>query len=76
MDDRCSIPGSGRDLSLRHHLRTGYWGPASLQWVPASLFPGVKLPGREDDNSPHPVTRLRMRGAIPPLPHESTCRGI
>jgi hypothetical protein len=37
-----------------------------IQWV-LGLFPWIKRPGHEADHS-HLVSRLRMRGAIPPLP--------
>jgi hypothetical protein len=39
-----------------------------IQWVPGALSPGVKRPGHEADHSPNLVPKLRMRGAIHPLP--------
>jgi hypothetical protein len=38
-----------------------------VQWVVVAVSPDLKRPGREDDHS-HPVPRLRMSGAIIPLP--------
>jgi len=38
----------------------GYWG---------ALFPGVNRPGVKLSAELHLAQRLRMRGAIPPLPH-------
>jgi hypothetical protein len=40
----------------------------SRQWVPGTLPQGVKLPGLEADLSLHRVLRLRMSGAITPIP--------
>jgi hypothetical protein len=39
-----------------------------FQWVLSFFPPGVKLPGREFNHSPHPVPRLGMSGATPVLP--------
>jgi hypothetical protein len=39
-----------------------------IQWVQGALLPGVKRPGREADHSPHLVPKLRVNGAISPLP--------
>jgi hypothetical protein len=39
-----------------------------VQWVPGALSFGVKRPVREADDSLHLVPRLRMRGAVSPLP--------
>jgi hypothetical protein len=39
-----------------------------IQWVPGALSLGVKRPGREADQSPHLVPRLRMLGATLPFP--------
>jgi hypothetical protein len=44
-------------------------------WLPAALSLGVKRPGREADNSPPSSAEVNMRGAIPPLPNTSSCRG-
>jgi len=45
------------------------------QWVPGALYPRVKPPGRKADHSPPSSAELRMRGAIPPIPHASSWRG-
>jgi hypothetical protein len=70
MDDRGSIPSRG--TASRPAL-----GPTQppIQWVPGALSPGVKWPGREAVHSPHLVSRLRMCGAIPPLPNTPSWRG-
>jgi hypothetical protein len=57
-----------------------------VQWDPPSLlfsgylrfFPGVKRPGCEVNHSPDLMLRLRMNGAMPPLPspHNSSLRGL
>jgi hypothetical protein len=39
-------------------------------------FPEDKRPAREADRSPHLAPRLRMNGAVPPLPHTSSWRGF
>jgi hypothetical protein len=45
-------------------------GPTQLpiEEVLGASFSGVKRPGREANNRLYTVLRLRMRGAIPPLP--------
>jgi hypothetical protein len=40
----------------------------TIQLLPEALSPGIKRPGREVYHS-NLVPRLRMHGAIPPLPH-------
>jgi hypothetical protein len=75
MDNRSSIPGKAGSFSLRHFVQTGSEDhPASYPMTPVSLSPGVKRPGREGDHL-HLVPRLRMCGAISPLPHTSSWRG-
>jgi len=46
-----------------------------MQWREGALSPGAKQPGREANHFPQLVPRLRMRGAIPPLPNTSSWRG-
>jgi hypothetical protein len=48
-----------------------------IQWVSGALAPVVKRPRREADHSPpfNVMPRLRMRGAITPLPHTSSWSG-
>ena len=42
----------------------GYWG----------LFPRLKCPRRETDHQLHPGPRIRLSGAVFPLPHVPLCR--
>jgi hypothetical protein len=37
------------------------------QWVPETISPGVKRPGREADHSPPSSAKVKNAGAIPPL---------
>jgi hypothetical protein len=46
-----------------------------IQWVPATVSPGVKRLGREADHSPLSSTEVNNGGAIPPLPNTSASRG-
>jgi hypothetical protein len=39
-----------------------------IQWVPGSIFPALKWPGRETDHSPSNSVKVKYGGAIPPLP--------
>jgi len=48
-------------------LSKGHWG--------SFLLPGGKRPRREAEYNLHLVMRLRMRGAIPPLPNMPVWRG-
>jgi hypothetical protein len=40
----------------------------STEWVPGTVSPQVKRPGREDDLSPPSSAEVKNDGAIPPLP--------
>jgi len=55
--DRCSLAGSGRNLSRVHALVTEE-GPASLLVYDLASTNGVR-PGHETDGPSHPVVRLR-----------------
>jgi hypothetical protein len=46
-----------------------------LRWVPGTLSPGVKRPGREADHSPPSSAEVKNGGAIHPLPRTSSGRG-
>jgi len=46
-----------------------------IQRVPGALNPGINRPGLEADHTPHLEPRLRLRGAILPLPYTSLWRG-
>jgi len=43
------------------------------QWVPWALSQGKEWPVREADHSPPSALSLRIRGAVPPLLHASSC---
>jgi hypothetical protein len=46
LDDRGSIPDSGKDLSLCHHVQAGFTvHPASYTMVTGDYFPGGKAAG-------------------------------
>jgi hypothetical protein len=55
VDDRGSIPGRGNAKFLLFATASRpALGPtqSSIQWVPGTLYPSVKRPGRETDHSP------------------------
>jgi hypothetical protein len=66
-----SIPGRGRGRDYFANASRPSLGPTQspIRWVTGSLSPGVK-------RSVYLVPRLRMRGAIPLLPHTSSWRGV
>jgi hypothetical protein len=66
------IPVGSGNFSLHHRVQIGS-GPTQppIQWVPGALSLVVKRPGREADHSPPSSAKVRMRGAIPPLPQFS-----
>jgi hypothetical protein len=53
MDDQGSIPGRGRDFFLFVTASRSALGPTQppIQWVPVTLSPAVKRPGREAHHS-------------------------
>jgi len=58
---------------------TASWPPmgstqSPIQWEERSVSSGVKWPGREMSTHNHLQPKLRIRGAIPPLPNTSSCR--
>jgi hypothetical protein len=65
--DRVSIPGSG-NISISSLQRSDLWNPPSFLY---NVFSGVKWPGMELITHLYLGQRLRMYGAIPPLPHTS-----
>jgi len=71
VNDRGSIPGRGWDLS--HCIQTGTGAHPTSYPKGNGDSPGVKRPERDYS---HLVPRLRMRGAVPPLPHTSSWRGV
>jgi hypothetical protein len=74
MDGGGSTPGRGKTFFSFAQRPDQLWGPPS-PWIPEDLFPGVKRPGREADNSPPSSTELNNNGAMLPLPHTSSRRG-
>jgi hypothetical protein len=46
-----------------------------IQWVPGTISPEVKRPGREADHSPPSSTQVKNGEAIPALPYTSSWRG-
>jgi hypothetical protein len=44
----------------------------SIQWVPVAFTLGVKWLGYEADPSPPSSAKVKMGGAIPPLPNTSS----
>jgi hypothetical protein len=46
-----------------------------IQWVPGALYPEVKRPKRETNQSSPSSAEVKNSGAIPPLPHKSLWRG-
>jgi hypothetical protein len=52
VDDRGSIPGRGRDFSVRHGVQTSSGAhPISCLMGAGVTFPGRKAAGRETDHS-------------------------
>jgi hypothetical protein len=55
---------AGTDFSYLHSVQTGPGAHPASFWMDT----GIKQPGHEAGHLPHLVPKLRMRGAIPPLP--------
>jgi hypothetical protein len=47
------------------------WGPTkpAIQWVPEAIFPGIKRPGREVNQSPPSSVEVMNDEVISPIPH-------
>jgi hypothetical protein len=45
-----------------------------VQWIQGAVSLGVNLPGRKTDRSSPSSAKVKNFGAIPPLPHTSSCR--
>jgi hypothetical protein len=59
--------GYGQDIFLYSSVQTGpALGPTKppVQWVPGSLSPGAKRPGREAGHSPLPNAEIEYGGVI------------
>jgi hypothetical protein len=39
-----------------------------IQWVPGTIFPRLKRPGREAEHSPPSSAEVKYGGTLPPLP--------
>jgi hypothetical protein len=70
LDDWDSIPRTGNGIFFFSTTSRLALGPTHhpIQWVPGAITLGTKQLGHAVDCSPHLVPRLRMHGAIPPLP--------
>jgi hypothetical protein len=66
--NRGSVHGRAREFSRASRLALGPTQPPAHSVGTGVLSPGVMRPLREADTSPHLLLRLRMSGAIPPLP--------
>jgi hypothetical protein len=60
---------AGQDFSLLHSIHTGC-GPTQppIWWVPGTISPGLKWPGREADHSPPSSAKVENGGAVPLFP--------
>jgi hypothetical protein len=67
------FPVGPRDFSLFHKIQTTL-GP--IQLVPGIVSPGVKRRGPEVDHSPLSSAEVKNDGAMPPLSHTSSWRGV
>jgi hypothetical protein len=47
-----------------------------MQWLPVVLYPAVKRPGREADQSPPSSDEVNNGGVIHPFPHTPSWRGV
>jgi len=66
MDDRSSMPGSGRNFSIFHRAQTRSGSlAASYPMGTGGSSLSVKRPEREADHSPPTSARLRMSEVIP-----------
>jgi hypothetical protein len=71
LDDEASTCGRGRNFRTTPLPAPGL-PQAHVQWVPGAVSSNVKGPERGDHSSPS-RPRLRIHGAIPPLPHTLFC---
>jgi hypothetical protein len=73
---RVQFPRVVRDFSLLHNMQTSS-GPTHppIQWVPGTVFLGMKQQGCEADHSPPLSVEVNGDGAIPTLFHMSSWRG-
>jgi hypothetical protein len=74
-------------VGIRTRLRTGrlrsrglipalYSTQPPIQCVLGAISPGIMCQGREADHSPPSNAEIKNNGAIPPLPHISSWRGV
>jgi hypothetical protein len=76
LDSRGSIPGRVKNFLFSIAVSPAL-GPTQppIQWVPGAVSLGVKLQGREADNSPPFSAEVKNGGAVPSLSHTSAWRG-
>jgi hypothetical protein len=73
LDGRGSAPGTG-DIFFSIASKTALMPiQPPIQWVPGSLSSRVKRPGSEAYHSPPSSAEIKNGGALPPLPHISSC---
>jgi hypothetical protein len=72
---RVRFPAGGKIFLFPIASRPALGPTQPIQWVPETIFPGVKRPGREADHSPPSGTEAKNCGATPLLPHTSSWRG-
>jgi hypothetical protein len=68
------FPAGERDISLLHSETGSVVHPASYPMGARNSFLGGKAAGGEPDRSPPSNAEVKNGGAIPPLPHTSSCR--
>jgi hypothetical protein len=47
-----------------------------IQWLPGTLYPEVKRPGREADHSSPSSAEVKIVAVIPPFPHTSSWHNV
>jgi hypothetical protein len=65
--NRGFILGTGKRFFSFPLVSDGLWGPSNPQWVPATVFKGVKPQGCETGFSPPSIAEIKNDGAKPPL---------
>jgi hypothetical protein len=71
-----AIHGKRRDFSLDHRVQIGSGAhPASYPTGTGSSFPGIKLPGCEDDSSPPSSAEVKNAWSYASTPSTFSWRG-
>jgi hypothetical protein len=73
MDDRKI--GVRFPFSFLCDVQTGSGAQLPLKWASGPISLGAKLQVREPHHSPPSSDDVKKGGAIPPLPHTSSCYG-